>query len=110
MKKHMTKFAWGNGKQALSLILINVLLGQNVVVFNGDLYIPKRVKPALQMVEPIKQMQPPINKQQMILFLGMVTYLFHYMPNISYLKTLDLRGLLTMKRKMHCFSGLRHMM
>ena len=38
-------------------------------------------------------MQPPINKQQLSSFLGMVTYLSQYMPNISSL-TADLRGLL----------------
>ena len=38
-------------------------------------------------------MQLPINKQQPSSFLGMVTYLPHYMPNTSYF-TLDLGGLL----------------
>ena len=38
-------------------------------------------------------MQPPVNKQQLSSFLGMVTYLSQYVPNISSL-TSDLRGLL----------------
>ena len=38
----------------------------------------------------IKQMHPPFNKQQLWSFLGMVTFLSSYMPNILYL-TLNLR-------------------
>ena len=74
--------------------------------FFGNLYTPEGVKPDLKKVDGIKQMQSPINKQQPSSFLGMVTYLPQYMPNISSLPS-DLRGLL---RKMHCFSGLRLMM
>ena len=45
------------------------------------------------MVEAIIQMQLPINRQHLKSFLGKVTYLFSYMPNISYL-TSDQRGFL----------------
>ena len=41
----------------------------------------------------MKQMQPPINKQQLSSFLGMVTYLSCCMPNISYFTSV-LRDLL----------------
>ena len=61
--------------------------------FFGNLYTPEGVKPDPKTVDAIKQMQPPINKQQLSSFLGMVTYLSQYMPNISSL-TADLRGLL----------------
>ena len=57
------------------------------------MYTPEGVKSDPKKVEAIKQMQPPINKQQLCSFLGMVTYLSQYMPNISSL-TSDLRGLL----------------
>ena len=80
-------------KQALNLILINVLLRPNVAVFFGNLYTPEGVKPDPKKVDTIIQMQPPMNKQQLSSFLGMVTYLSQYMPNISSL-TADLRGLL----------------
>ena len=50
-------------KQALNLILINVLLRLHVVDFN-NLYTPG-VKPETTKVESIKQMQPSINKQQL---------------------------------------------
>ena len=61
--------------------------------FFGNLYTPEGVKPDPKKVDAIKQMPPPINKQQCSSFLGMVTYLAQYMPNISSL-TADLRGLL----------------
>ena len=57
------------------------------------LYTQEGFKPDLKRVEAIKQLQPPISKQQLSSFLGVVTYLSHYMPNISYL-TSDLRGVL----------------
>ena len=59
----------------------------------GNLYTPEGVKADAKKVEAIKQMQPPTCKQQLCSFLGMVTYLSQYMPNISSL-TSDLRGLL----------------
>ena len=74
--------------------------------FCANLYTPEGVKPDPKKVETIKQMQPPINKQQLSSFLGMVTYLSQHMPNISSL-TSDLRGLL---KKDALFSHLRHMM
>ena len=58
----------------------------------GNLYTPEGVKPDPK-VEAIKQMQPPTNKQQLCSFLGMVTYVSQYMPNISSF-TSDLKGLL----------------
>ena len=61
--------------------------------FFGNLYTTVGVKPDPKKVDAIKQMQPPINKQLLSSFLGMVTYLSQYMPNISSL-TADLRGLL----------------
>ena len=61
--------------------------------FFGNLYTPEGVKPDPKKVDAIKQMQPPMKKQQLSSFLGMVTYLSQYMPNISSL-TSDLRGLL----------------
>ena len=74
--------------------------------FFGNIYTPEGVKPDLKKVVAIKQMQSPINKQQLSSFLGMVTYLSHYMPNIYYL-TLDLRGLLKEDALFQC---LRHTM
>ena len=59
----------------------------------SNLYTPEGVKPDPKKVDAIKQMQPPINKQQLSSFLGMVSYLSQYMPNIFSL-TSDLRGLL----------------
>ena len=59
----------------------------------GNLYTREGVKPDPKKLEAIKQMQPPINKQQLSSFLGMVTYLSQYMPNISSL-TSDLISLL----------------
>ena len=61
--------------------------------FFHNLYTPEGVKPDSKKVDAIKQMQPPINKQLLSSFLGMVTYLSQYMPNISSL-TSDLRDLL----------------
>ena len=61
--------------------------------FFGNLYTPEGAKPDPKKVEAIKQIQPPINKQQLSFFLGMVIYLYQYMPNISSL-TSALRGLL----------------
>ena len=61
--------------------------------FFGNLYTPEGVKSDPKKVNAIKQMQPLMNKQQFSSFLGMVTYLSQYMPNISFL-TADLRGLL----------------
>ena len=75
--------------QALGLISINACTLCN---FFGNLY-TQGVKPSLYNEEAMKQVQAPINKQQLTLFLGMVTYLSSYMPNISDL-TLDFRGLL----------------
>ena len=72
-------------KQALSLILINVLLIPNCCSFFGNLYTLERVTPDLKKVEAIKYIQPPINKEQLSSFLGMITYLSQYMSNISYL-------------------------
>ena len=80
-------------KQALNSILINVLLRPNCCSFFGNLYTPEGVKPDPKKVDAIKQMQPPMNKQQLSSFLGMVPYLSQYMPNISSL-TAALRGLL----------------
>ena len=61
--------------------------------FFGNLYTPEGVKPDPKKLNAIKQMQPPMNKQQLSSFLGMFTFLSQYMPNISSL-TSDLRGLL----------------
>ena len=44
------------------MILINVLLRPNVVVFD-DIYSPERVRPELKKVEDSKQIQTPLNKQ-----------------------------------------------
>ena len=89
-------------KQAINLILINVLLRPNVAVFFGNLCTPEGVKPDPMKVDAIKQMHPPINKQQLSSSLGMVTYLCQYMPNISSL-TSDLRGL-PKKDALFCWS------
>ena len=51
-------------KQALAIALINALLRQKFVVSFGNQYIPEGGKSDLKEVEVIKQMQPPINKQQ----------------------------------------------
>ena len=97
MRKHMIGIRmrqWNAlEKQALSSILINVLLRLNVAVSLVTCTLQRGVKPDPKKVDAIKQMQPPINKQQLSSFLGMVTYLSQYMPNISSL-TADLRGLL----------------
>ena len=61
--------------------------------FIGNLYIPEGVKSDPKKIDATKQIQSPINKQQMSLFMGMVTYLSSYMPAISNLIS-DLRGLL----------------
>ena len=79
-------------KQALNSILINVLFRPNDVVFLVTCT-PQKEKPDPEKVEAIKQMQLPINKQKLSSFLGMVTYLSQYMPNISSL-TSNLKGLL----------------
>ena len=73
--------------------MINLLLLTKVAVFFGNLYTPEGVKHNPKKVEVIREMQPPINKQQLSSFLGMVTYVSQYMPNMSSL-TSDLRGLL----------------
>ena len=59
-------------KQALCIVLINVLLRQNVVVSFGDQTLQKAVKCDLREVEAIKQVPPPVIKQQL---LGMVNHL-----------------------------------
>ena len=59
----------------------------------SNLSTPEEGKPDPKKVDAIKQMKPAINKQQLSSFLGTVTYLSQYMPNISSL-TSDLRGLL----------------
>ena len=60
-------------KQALNLILTNVLLRPNVVVFFfGNLYTLERVKCDPKKEDAIKHIQPPINKQHLNSFLGMV--------------------------------------
>ena len=58
----------------------------------GNQYTPEGVKSDMKEVA-IKQMQPPINKQQLKFTSRYGEPLIYYMPNISYL-TSDLRGLL----------------
>ena len=70
--------------------------------FFGNLCTAEGVKPDPMKVDAIKQMHPPINKQQLSSSLGMVTYLCQYMPNISSL-TSDLRGL-PKKDALFCWS------
>ena len=60
--------------------------------FFGNLYTPEGVKADPKKVDAIKT-DAATNEQTAALFLGMVTYLSQYMPNISSL-TSDLRGLL----------------
>ena len=62
-------------------------------LFWGESVHSRRSQPDPNKVEAIKQMQPPITKQQLSSFLAVATYLSQYMPNISSL-TSDLRGLL----------------
>ena len=78
-------------KQALAIVLINVLLRPKVIVSFGNQYTPEGVKSDLKEVEAIKQMQTPIINNKFLP--RYCKYIFHYMPNISYL-TSDLRGLL----------------
>ena len=74
--------------------------------FFSHLYTPEGVRPNLKKVEAIKQVQPSINKQQMNLFLGTLTYLSGYLANISDLIS-HLRGLL---KSYALFWRLRHIM
>ena len=50
-------------KQALCILLINVLLRPNVVVSFGNQYTPEGIKSDMKEVEVIKQMQSPIYEQ-----------------------------------------------
>ena len=72
-------------KQALKFILINVLSRPSVVVFFGNLCIPEGIKLNPKKVEALKQMQPPINKQQLSSFLGKVAYFSQFYANYFFL-------------------------
>nr|XP_054752483.1 uncharacterized protein LOC129258054 [Lytechinus pictus] len=65
----------------------------NQVAFFGMIYDAEGVHPDPHKVEAIKSMSPPENKSQLREFLGMITYLSPFIPNLS-AQTDSLRGLL----------------
>ena len=78
-------------KQALCIFLMNVLLRPNVVVLVTNT-LQKESRCDMKEVA-IKQMQPPINKQQLKFTSRYGEPLIYYRPNISNLFS-DLRNLL----------------
>eukprot|EP00057_Strongylocentrotus_purpuratus_P014994 XP_011669468.1 PREDICTED: uncharacterized protein LOC105440709 [Strongylocentrotus purpuratus] len=65
----------------------------NQISFFGMIYDADGVHPDPHKVEAIKSMSPPENKSQLREFLGMITYLSPFIPNLS-AQTASLRGLL----------------
>ena len=61
-------------KAGIKLIFDKCVIKTKCCSFFGNLYTPEGVKPDPKKVDAIKQMLPPMNKQQVSSFLGMVTY------------------------------------
>eukprot|EP00057_Strongylocentrotus_purpuratus_P020224 XP_011674698.1 PREDICTED: uncharacterized protein LOC105443347 [Strongylocentrotus purpuratus] len=70
----------------------------NQISFFGMIYDADGVHPDPHKVEAIKSMSPPENKTQLREFLGMITYLSPFIPNLS-AQTASLRGLLKQDAK-----------
>ncbi|XP_062700774.1 uncharacterized protein K02A2.6 isoform X1 [Aedes albopictus] len=70
--------------------------GKSEVTFMGHILSENGIKPTMDKVEAIKLLCEPRNVQEMRNFLGMITYLSRFIPNLSTLVVLTtpLRGLL----------------
>ena len=54
------------------------------VSFFGAVYSQDRVLPDPKKIQGIEEMTPPEDKQQLQLFLGMVTYMGNFVPHLSH--------------------------